>query len=182
MDITAAARRPRSGCWQNWPTSPAAIRNWPTALRVTPNFAPTRISPSGLAALAARQAEHARTLHALLRERNVWSKLPRPMEAEGSSNWARVSGDLEIMLELSREVNQQALHWEGIDPALAARLRTIALRGRSQSRRTARAGAEVRSAGARLNSQVYRGGSQSGLASINTAANSAGSVPRLTHP
>jgi hypothetical protein len=31
------------------------------------------------------------------------------------------------MLELSREVNQQALHWEGIDPALAARLRTIAL-------------------------------------------------------
>jgi hypothetical protein len=49
------------------------------------------------------------------------------MEAEGSSNWARVTGDLEIMLELSREVNQQALHWEGIDPALAARLRTIAL-------------------------------------------------------
>ena len=82
---------------------------------------------SGLAALAARQAEHARALHALLRERNVWPKLPRPMEAEGSSNWARVTGDLEIMLELSREVNQQALHWEGIDPALAVRLRTIAL-------------------------------------------------------
>ena len=54
---------------------------------------------SGLAALAARQAEHARALHVLLRERNVWSKLPRPMEAEGSSNWARVTGDLEIMLE-----------------------------------------------------------------------------------
>jgi len=82
---------------------------------------------SGLAATAARQAEHARLLHVFLRERNVWPKLPRPMEAEGSSNWARVTGDLGIMLELSREVNQQALHWEGIDPALAARLRTIAL-------------------------------------------------------
>ena len=34
---------------------------------------------SGLAALAAHQAEHARALHVLLSERNVWSKLPRPM-------------------------------------------------------------------------------------------------------
>ena len=31
------------------------------------------------------------------------------------------------MLELRAKMNQQALHWEGIDPALAARLRTIAL-------------------------------------------------------
>ncbi len=82
---------------------------------------------SGLVALAARQAEHARTLDALLRKRHAWSKLPHPMGAEGSSNWARVSGDLALMLELSREVNQQALHWEEIDPAFAARLRTIAL-------------------------------------------------------
>ena len=81
----------------------------------------------GLVALAARQTEHARTLDAILRERHVWSRLPRAMRADGSSNWARVSGDLELMLELSREVYQQALHWEGIDPALAARLRTIAL-------------------------------------------------------
>jgi hypothetical protein len=82
---------------------------------------------SGLEALAARQAAHAHTLDAILRERHVWSKLPRAMGAEGSNNWARVSGDLALMLELSREVNQQALHWEGIDPAFAARLRTIAL-------------------------------------------------------
>ena len=82
---------------------------------------------SGLVALAVRQAEHARTLDTILRERHVWSKLPRPMGFDGSSNWARVSGDLELMLDLSREVNQQALHWEGIDPALAARLRTIAM-------------------------------------------------------
>ena len=46
-----------------------------------------------LGALAARQAEHARTLDALLSERHVWSKLPRPMGAEGSSNWQRVSGE-----------------------------------------------------------------------------------------
>ena len=79
-----------------------------------------------LGALAARQAEHARTLDALLSERHAWSKLPRPMGAEGSSNWQRVSGDLALLLDLSREVNRQALHWEGIDLAFAARLRTIA--------------------------------------------------------
>jgi hypothetical protein len=79
-----------------------------------------------LGALAARQAEHARTLDALLSQRHVWSKLPRPMGAEGSSNWQRVSGDLALLLDLSREVNRQALHWEGIDLAFAARLRTIA--------------------------------------------------------
>ena len=48
------------------------------------------------------------------------------MGAEGSSNWQRVSGDLALLLDLSREVNKQALHWEEIDPAFAARLRTIA--------------------------------------------------------
>jgi hypothetical protein len=82
---------------------------------------------SGLGALAARQTEHARTLDAILRERHAWSRPPRPMSADGASNWARVSGDLELILELSREMNQQALHWEGIDPALAAGLRTIAM-------------------------------------------------------
>jgi hypothetical protein len=79
-----------------------------------------------LGALAARQTEHAHTLDALLSQRHVWSKLPRPMSAEGSSNWQRVSGDLALLLDLSRETNQQALHWEGIDPECAARLRTIA--------------------------------------------------------
>jgi hypothetical protein len=81
----------------------------------------------GLRALAAREAEHARTLDTLLSEYHVWSKLPRPMGAEGSSNWSRVSGDLALILELSREMNEQALHWEAIDPAFAARLHTIAL-------------------------------------------------------
>jgi hypothetical protein len=81
---------------------------------------------SGLEALAARQTAHARTLDAILRERHVWPKLPRAKGAKGSNNWARVSGDLALMLELSRELNQQALHWEGIDSALAVRLHTIA--------------------------------------------------------
>lgn len=90
-------------------------------LCVYPNIA------GALGALATRQAEHARTLDALLSGRHVWSKLARPMGAEGASNWARVSGDLALMLELSREMNEQALHWEGIDPSFAARLHTIAL-------------------------------------------------------
>lgn len=80
-----------------------------------------------LEALAARQLAHAGALDAILRERDAWSKLPRPAGAEGASNWMRINGDLALMLELTREMNQQALSWEGIDPSLAARLRTIAL-------------------------------------------------------
>ena len=90
-------------------------------LCVYPNIA------SALGALATYQAEHAHTLDALLSERHVWSKLARPMRAEGASNWARISGDLALLLELTGEMNQQALHWEGIDPLFAARLHTIAL-------------------------------------------------------
>src|SRR5271170_4820863 len=82
---------------------------------------------SGLGALAVREAEHARTLATLLSERHVWSKLPRPTDAEGSSNWRRASGDLALMLELARDMNEQALHWERIEPPFAARLHTIAI-------------------------------------------------------
>jgi hypothetical protein len=80
---------------------------------------------AGLVALAAREAEHARALDAILSGRHVWSKLPRPMDGEGSNNWARIGADLALLLDLSREMNQQALRWEGIDP-FAARLRAIA--------------------------------------------------------
>jgi hypothetical protein len=81
---------------------------------------------AGLRALAARQAEHARTLDTILVDRHVWSKLPRPLGPDGANNWQRTSEDLEILLELSRAMNQQALHWEGSDAAFAARLGTIA--------------------------------------------------------
>jgi hypothetical protein len=81
---------------------------------------------AGLRALAARQAEHARTLDTILADRRVWSKLPRPPGLDGASNWQRMNGDLEILFELTRAMNQQALHWEGIDAAFAAQLRTIA--------------------------------------------------------
>jgi hypothetical protein len=91
------------------------------ALCVYPNVA------RGLVALAARQREQARMLGAILCERHIWSKLPRPAGAEGANNWARIGGDLALTLELAREMSQQALHWEGIDPAVAARLRTIAV-------------------------------------------------------
>jgi hypothetical protein len=80
-----------------------------------------------LNALAERQTGHAAALDSILSERHVWSKLPGPAGAEGASNWARITGDLALMLELSREMNRQALHWEGIDPALSTRLRAIAI-------------------------------------------------------
>jgi hypothetical protein len=90
-------------------------------LCIYPNIA------GGLTALAACEAKHAGTLDTLLSGRHAWSKLPRPMGAEGSSNWQRVSEDLALLLELAREMNEQALHWEAIDPPFAGRLHTIAL-------------------------------------------------------
>ena len=53
---------------------------------------------TGLSALAAREAQHARALEAMLRERRVWSKPARPMGAQGSNNWERVGGDLALLL------------------------------------------------------------------------------------
>jgi hypothetical protein len=82
---------------------------------------------AGLVALAACEAEHARALDAILSGRHVWSKLPRPKDGEGSNNWARIGADLALLLDLSREMNQQALRWEGLDPPFAARLRAIAV-------------------------------------------------------
>jgi hypothetical protein len=81
---------------------------------------------AGLVALAAREDEHARALDAILSGRHVWSRLPRPMDAEGSNNWARIGADLALLVDLSREMNQQALRWEGIDRPFAAGLRAIA--------------------------------------------------------
>jgi hypothetical protein len=81
----------------------------------------------GLSTLGDREAKHAQTLRAILRERRVWSKLPRPPRAEGSSNWARVSGDLTMLLGLLSDMNQQVIGWERLDPLFAARLRGIML-------------------------------------------------------
>ncbi len=81
----------------------------------------------GLGELSARAAERARALDALLRERDVWPKLPEDSAADGASNWQRLSGDLALLLELARAMNRQALQWEGIDSALAARLRDAAV-------------------------------------------------------
>jgi hypothetical protein len=82
---------------------------------------------SGLAILAEREAEHAHALRAILSQRHVWSRLPRSPGAEGSNNWARVSGDLAMLLDLLNDMNQQVMKWEGIDAPFAARLRPIML-------------------------------------------------------
>ncbi len=81
----------------------------------------------GLGELSARASEQARVLEALLRERNIWPRLPEDPAADGASNWQRVSGDLALLLELARAMNRQALQWESIDAALAQRLRDVAL-------------------------------------------------------
>ena len=81
----------------------------------------------GLGDLAAHAAEQARALDALLRERNVWSRLADDAAPDGASNWQRLSSDLALLLELARAMNRQALQWESIDAALAQRLWDVAL-------------------------------------------------------
>jgi rubrerythrin len=80
-----------------------------------------------LRALAVSETRHARALDVMLAERHAWSKLPRPLGAAGSSNWQRLSADLALALELLRDMNQQVIGWERVDPPFAERLRAIEL-------------------------------------------------------
>jgi len=82
---------------------------------------------AGLERLAEEQAESFEVLRAILADRNTW---PRPIEEtprEGSNNWERLSGDLEILHALALGIQKAAGIWEGIDAAVAAKLMPIAV-------------------------------------------------------
>ena len=73
----------------------------------------------GLEQIAARETVHLKALRAILTDNGMW---PRPPEApghEGSSNWERLSGDLELLADISRLVNRQAVNWEPVDEQMA---------------------------------------------------------------
>jgi hypothetical protein len=76
---------------------------------------------AGLAQLAAKEAVHVKALNAILADNGMWSRIPESPTHEGSSNWERLSGDLELLAELSRMINQQAVRWEPVDTELARR-------------------------------------------------------------
>ena len=76
---------------------------------------------AGLEQLAVREAAHLKALKATLTDHGMWPRPPEPPAHDGSSNWERLSGDLELASELSKMINRQSVMWEAIDPAMAKR-------------------------------------------------------------
>jgi hypothetical protein len=79
-----------------------------------------------LARLAAAEANQAETLRRMLRDRGAWPAPATPPVREGASNWARLSADLALQIELFSELSQSIVEVERADPELAAALRNFA--------------------------------------------------------
>ncbi|HUO03766.1 MAG TPA: hypothetical protein VMU16_01090 [Candidatus Binataceae bacterium] len=77
-------------------------------------------------AIADKEAVHTKALNAILAARDVWSKLPEPPLHDGASNWARLSGDLELYAAIIASLRRMASQWEPIDQAIADQLLVIA--------------------------------------------------------
>ena len=80
----------------------------------------------GLAELAAAEVAHANALREILLEHRRWPSMPQTPARDGSSNWERANADLTLQSELMRDLIAQLARWQGIEPALAARLRELA--------------------------------------------------------
>jgi hypothetical protein len=82
---------------------------------------------TGVKALAEKEAGHLKVLHSILADNNVWAKLPEAALHDGSNNWARLSGDLEVLGELAAELRLNAMRWESVDDGVAATLLELAI-------------------------------------------------------
>ena len=82
---------------------------------------------TGVEALAAKEAGHLKVLHSILADNNVWAKLQEAALHDGSNNWARLSGDLEVLGELAAELRLNAMRWESVDDGVAATLLELAI-------------------------------------------------------
>jgi hypothetical protein len=82
---------------------------------------------AGVAALAEKEAAHVKTINAILADHSVWAKLPEAALHDGSNNWARLSGDLEVIGELSAELRLAAVKWEPVNEDIAAKLLKLAI-------------------------------------------------------
>jgi|SRR5271155_1652313 hypothetical protein len=74
-----------------------------------------------LGQLAVKEAAHLKALNAILADHDLWARPPEPPAHDGSNNWERLGGDLELASELSRLINRQSVVWEAVDPAMAQR-------------------------------------------------------------
>jgi len=81
---------------------------------------------AGLERLAEAEAAQALVLREVLLERGAWPRLPEAVAHDGSSNWERLSGDLALQVALHRELNMEIAEWDGVEPAVADRLREFA--------------------------------------------------------
>jgi len=82
---------------------------------------------SGVEALAEAEAAHVKVMHAILADHNVWAKLPEAALHDGSNNWARLSGDLEVIRTLAADLHNNAMKWESVDEGVAGKLRQLAI-------------------------------------------------------
>ncbi len=82
---------------------------------------------TGVEALAEKEAAHVKLIHSILADHNVWAKLPQPALHDGSNNWARLSGDLELIGALAAELRIDAMKWESVDESVAAKLLQLAI-------------------------------------------------------
>jgi rubrerythrin len=80
----------------------------------------------GVREIAEKEAAHEKTLRAVLAQRRLWPRPPEEVPHEGSSNWERLSGDLEILLLFAQELHRHAMRWEGEHPELGETLKKIA--------------------------------------------------------
>lgn len=82
---------------------------------------------TGVEALAEKEAGHVKVLNSILADRNVWAKLPEAALHDGSNNWARLSGDLEVLGTLAADLRLNAMKWESVDDGVAATLLELAI-------------------------------------------------------
>jgi hypothetical protein len=81
---------------------------------------------TGVEAVAQKEAAHLKVLHTILADHNVWAKLPEPALHDGSNNWARLSGDLEVLGQLAADLRTNATKWESVDDGIAQKLLQLA--------------------------------------------------------
>jgi hypothetical protein len=82
---------------------------------------------AGVETLAEKEAGHVKVINSILADRNVWAKLPEAALHDGSNNWARLSGDLEVLGTLAADLRLNAMKWESVDDGVAATLLELAI-------------------------------------------------------
>jgi hypothetical protein len=82
---------------------------------------------TGVEALAEAEAAHVKVLNSILADNNVWAKLPEIPLHDGANNWARLSGDLEVLGALAADLRVTAMKWEAVDEGVADTLLELAI-------------------------------------------------------